>query len=179
MLPYSRPLLPTILSISHPHDDVRPFRQRIQLLGPKDYAVRSTAQVDNGAIRNCIGLHIWKAYGLCLGNLTPTTTRVSVANNSKVQCAGTWSGRVRIGGTESLTHFLVFECNKAFDVILGKPWLHEVRAIHNYIADVIEIDSGTEGAPRVTIDNMEDEGKPTPPRPTTENDGEEPDDTQH
>lgn len=176
VLPYSRPLLPKILSISHSHKDVCPFRQHIQLLGPNTCTVRSTAQVDNGAICNCTGLHIWTAYGLCLGDLTPTRMRVSVANNVKVQCAGTWSGLVCIGGTELLTQFLVFKCNRAFDVILGKPWLHEVCAIHNYITDIIEIDSGTEGTTRVTIDNMEDKEKPTPLRPTIENTNELPED---
>src|SRR5882762_568525 len=50
VLPYDRPLLPTIFSINvdHPHAKIRPFRQRIQLLGPNSYAVRATAQVDNG-----------------------------------------------------------------------------------------------------------------------------------
>lgn len=110
VLPYARQLLPSVLALYHPHAKVKPFRQRIQLLGPQDYAVRTTAQVDNGAMRNCIGLHIWKAYGICMGKLTPTTTSVCVANNQKVRCAGTWSGKVRIGGTESYTHFLVFDC---------------------------------------------------------------------
>lgn len=89
VLPYARPLFPAIMSINHPHNDIKPFRQRIQLLGPKDYAVRATAQVDNGAMRNCIGLHIWRAYGMCLGSLKPTKTSVSVANNQEVLYAGT------------------------------------------------------------------------------------------
>ncbi|KZP09306.1 hypothetical protein FIBSPDRAFT_760125, partial [Athelia psychrophila] len=140
VLPYTCLLLPSVLALYHPHAKIKPFRQRIQLLGPKDYAVRSTAQVDNGAMRNCIGLHIWNAYGICLGNLTPTTTSVTVANNQAVHCVGTWSGTVRIGGTESHTHFLVFDCGRAFDIILGKPWLHEVRGVHDYRTDVIEIE---------------------------------------
>ncbi|KZP10726.1 hypothetical protein FIBSPDRAFT_690952, partial [Athelia psychrophila] len=105
-------------------------------------AVRTTAQVDDGAMRNCIGLHIWSAYRVCLGDLTLTATSVCVANNQEVPCTGTWSGKVQIGGTASYTHFLVFDCGRAFDIILGKPWLHEVQGVHNYITDVIKIHKG-------------------------------------
>lgn len=153
--PYNCPLPPSIFSVleTHPHSKTKPFRQRIQLRGPSQYPVRATAQVDDGAMRNCIGLHIWIAYGHCLGELTPTALRVSVANNKIIQCAGLWSGEVNIGGTISYTHFVVFDCDGAFDVILGKPWLNEVNAMHNYRTDTIVIN--TESEPRITIGNAE------------------------
>ncbi|KAJ6615691.1 hypothetical protein B0H10DRAFT_2220174 [Mycena sp. CBHHK59/15] len=42
--------------------------------------------------------------------------------------------------------FDVFDCRGAFDVILGKPWLHSVRAIHNYENDEIQIRTEDEEA---------------------------------
>ena len=82
----------------------------------------------------------------------PTTLRVSVANSNTIPCAGLWSGEVKIGGTSSFTHFVVFECGGAFDVILGKPWLHEVNAIHDYRTDTITISTNTS---QTTIENEE------------------------
>ena len=110
------------------------------------------AQVDDGAMRNCIGLHVWNSYGHCLGTLTPTKLRVSIANNNTIPCKGLWSGEVSIGGTKSHTHFAVFNCKGAFDVILGKPWLKEVDAVYYYKTDTITINTGTN---QTTIDNKE------------------------
>ena len=152
--PYDRPLPPSLFPITeiHPHVKTKPFRQCIQLAGPSQYPVRATAQVDDGAMRNCIGLHVWHSYGHCLGTLMPTTLRVSVANSNTIPCAGLWSGEVKIRGTSSFTHFVVFECGGAFDVILGKPWLHEVNAIHDYRTDTITISTNTS---QTTIENEE------------------------
>jgi hypothetical protein len=165
ILPYDHPLSPSLflLSDNHPHSKTRPFRQRIQLSGPSKYSVRATAQVDNGAMRNCIGLHIWKSYGHCLGELTPTKTKISVANNQRIVCVGQWTGEVYLGGTKSVTHFLVFDYRGAFDVILGKPWLHEVCTIHDYATDTIIINTDTS---TVFIDNAEN----NPPLADTEPD---------
>lgn len=94
---------------------------------------------------------------MCLGSgQQPTKISVSVANNQKVLCVGTWSGSVQIGGTESFTHFLVFDCGRAFNILLGK-WLHKVRGIHNYITDVIKIEGDHKSEQRVAIPNMENE----------------------
>jgi hypothetical protein len=139
--PYDRPVLPTIFPINHkhPHAKVQPFRQCIQLLSKDSYVVRATAQVDDGAMRNCIGRHVWHAYGHCLGELESSPTRIGVANGQEIISDSTWSGEVRIGGTTSHTHFEVFNCGQAFNVILGKLWLQEVRAVHDYASDTIRI----------------------------------------
>ena len=110
-------------------------------------------------MRNCIGLHIWNSYGHCLGTLTPTTLSVSVANNHTIPCIGIWSGEVDIGGTSSRTYFAVFDCKGAFNVILGKPWLKEVDAIHYYKTDTITINTGTI---QTTIGNEEQSTNDSP-----------------
>ena len=165
ILPYDRPLPTSLFTMSSrdPHARIRPFRQRIQLSGPSQYAVRATAQVDNGAMRNCVGLHIWESYGHCLGSLSPTNTRVNVANNTEIQCAGSWTGDVNLGGLKFRTHFVIFDCKGAFDVILGKPWLHEARAVHHYTTDTIVISTDADST---VIDNAENPDQ-TPNPPTT------------
>jgi hypothetical protein len=162
--PYSQPLPATIFSMTkqHPHVKIKPFHQRIRLAGPSKYQVRATAQIDNGAMRNCIGRHVWESYGHCLGTLILTTLKVSVANNQTIQCDGLWYGDVDIGGTKSKTYFVIFDCKGTFDVILGKPWLHEVKAVHDYATDTIIVKSGQT---QVIVDNIEN-GKG--PKPTTQ-----------
>ncbi|KAJ6538744.1 hypothetical protein B0H10DRAFT_1624766, partial [Mycena sp. CBHHK59/15] len=116
-----------------------PFYQRAQLYGPDDSVVRVTAHVDNGAMRNCISLARWKGYGHCLSPLVPSVTRLSVASGRKIWPYGRWWGEVAVGGVRASAWFEVFECGGAFDIILGKPWLHSVRAVHNYETDEIQI----------------------------------------
>ena len=112
ILPYDRPLPISLFTMSSkdPDTEIRPFRQRIQISGPSQYAVRATAQVDNGAMRNCIGLHVWESYGHCLGSLSPTDTHISVANNTEISCTGLWTGDVSLGGLKFQVHFVVFDC---------------------------------------------------------------------
>lgn len=62
-----------------------------------------------------------------------------MANGSRIVPVGQWYGTVRIGNVGSPSWFEVFECDSAFDVILGKPWLKAVKAIHNYSTDEITI----------------------------------------
>ncbi|KAJ6622146.1 hypothetical protein B0H10DRAFT_1650573, partial [Mycena sp. CBHHK59/15] len=116
-----------------------PFYQRAQLLGPNNAVVRVTAQIDNGTMRNCILLARWKKYGHCLSPLVPSRTRLGVASGGKIWPHGRWWGEVGVGGVQAAAWFEVFECGGAFDVILGKPWLHSVRASHDYETDEIRI----------------------------------------
>jgi hypothetical protein len=165
VLPYNLPLPSSLfmMSANHPHSKICPFRQCIQLSGPSKYTVRATAQVDNGALWNCIGLHVWESYGHCLGPLSPSNTYISVANNQQIPCIGMWSGNISLGGLTFYTYFLIFDCQGAFDVILGKPWLHEACAIHHYATDTIIISTDTETA---VIGNVEDTNElPNTPTP--------------
>ncbi|KAJ7114206.1 hypothetical protein C8R43DRAFT_840174, partial [Mycena crocata] len=119
-----------------------PFLQRIQLLGPNGEVVRATAQVDDGAMKNCISKRRWIAYGHCLSPLVPSTTRIRVASGRRLIPIGKWYGYVQVGGVRVQAWFEVFDCSDAFDVILGKPWLHTVRGMHDYDADQIHIRTG-------------------------------------
>ena len=98
----------------------QPFLQRIQLIGPGN-SVRATGQVDDGAMRNCISKRRWDQYGHCLTPLQPSTTRISVANGTEIKSLGRWYGMVQISGIRASCWFEVFDCQGAFDVILGKP----------------------------------------------------------
>jgi hypothetical protein len=130
-----------ILAMANTENEERslPFLQRIQLAGPGDYTVRATGQVDDGAMRNCISKKRWENYGHCLNPLEPSTTRIRVANGSKITPMGCWTGTVKVGKVGARSSFEVFDCGDAFDVILGKPWLKAVKAKHDYSTDEITI----------------------------------------
>jgi hypothetical protein len=52
-----------------------------------------------------------------------------------------------------------------FDVILGKPWLHEARAIHYYATNTLVISTDTNTA---AINNTDDTTKQESPQVTVE-----------
>ncbi|KAJ7467298.1 hypothetical protein B0H11DRAFT_1732842, partial [Mycena galericulata] len=143
---YATPLPAAILSLDvADQETVAPFYQRAQLLGADGASVRVTAHVDDGSMRNCISLARWKRYGHYLGTLlVPSMTRLGVANGGKIWPYGRWWGDVGVGRVRAAAWFEVFECGGAFDIILGKPWLHSVRAIHNYETDELRIRSATD-----------------------------------
>ncbi|KAJ7347184.1 hypothetical protein DFH08DRAFT_960535 [Mycena albidolilacea] len=120
-------------------DSVAPFLQRMQLISIDGIKVCLTAQVDNGATRNCMSLARWKQYGHLLGRALPSKTKLSMANGRKLWPYGRWWGEVAVGGVSAFASFEIFECSDAFDILLGKPWLHSMRALHNYETDEIRI----------------------------------------
>lgn len=152
------------------NESTKPFLQRIQLKGPQNVIVRATGQIDDGASKNCISKNRWDRYGHCLSPLGPSTTLIKVANDAQIRSMGRWHGGVTVGGTETQSTFEVFDCKNAFDVILGKPWLKQVKAIHDYSTDTITIKDGEE---RVELTNIDIPITPsvmaitTEPEPTT------------
>ena len=143
-----------LMSESENEEKPKPFLQRIQLKGKKGTIVRATGQIDDGAMKNCISLERWSRYGHCLDTLTESRTIISVANATEIESIGTWTGIVQVGGTGALSRFEIFDCNGAFDVILGKPWLKAVRALHNYSTDEITI--GKDGEQETITNILED-----------------------
>jgi transposase InsO family protein len=164
---YNVPTSEIILQMSDSNNKERPkpFLQRIQLIGKKGTIVRATGQVDDGAMRNCISADRWKRYGHCLDTLSKSDITISVANATEIQSMGRWTGTVQVGGIGALSSFEIFDCKGAFDVILGKPWLKEVRAQHDYVRDEITI--GNVGEQEVITNLLDTDthkaDTPTPP----------------
>lgn len=141
VLLYETDTAAAIMSMTTPDKTKRsaPFLQRIQLVAPDGYPVRATGQVDDGAMRNCISKKRWEQYGHCLSPLSPSTIRISVASGQILKPIGRWHGTVRVGHVSASSWFEVFDSGGAFDVILGKPWLEQVDAVHRYRTDTLEI----------------------------------------
>ncbi|PPQ91968.1 hypothetical protein CVT25_004441 [Psilocybe cyanescens] len=156
VLQYTVPTLARILSMSASEDNKKslPFMQRIQLIGGTGTVVRATGQVDNGAMWNCISKDRWIKYSHCLDPLEKSHTIISVANSNRIHSMGRWFGKVQVGSTSALSGFEVFDCQGAFDVILGKPWLRAVRAKHDYETDSITI--GSKGNQEILTNDLED-----------------------
>ena len=130
-------------------------------------------------MQNCISKKRWDAYGHCLSTLSPSTTRISIANNAEIIPIGRWFGKITLCNIGAYSWFEVFKSHGAFDVILGKPWLHQLKTIHDYGNDQLRIPQGDSFAiipnslstptPNTPIQTLSDTApKPTEPLVTTE-----------
>ena len=63
-------------------------------MGPGDYSVQATGQVDGGVVKNCISKERWDWYGHCLSALHPLTTNIKVTYGSKLKPLSRWFGTI-------------------------------------------------------------------------------------
>jgi len=164
--PYETPLEALILSMAtaDPDSRTKPFLQHIQLQGPRGVIVRATGQVDDGAMRNCMSKTRWEQYSHCLEPMEPSSTWIKVANDARIKSLGQWKGNVKVGGIQAESSFEIFNCKNAFDIILGKPWLKKVHAVHDYSTDTITIGTDTH---REALVNFDPPRPPLPPISST------------
>jgi hypothetical protein len=80
---------------------------------------------------------------------------IAVADNTHIRSRVTWMGTVQVGETTTRCMFEVFNCNNASDIILGKPWLKTVKAIHYYEQDEIVI--GQNGEQELLVNEAKEE----------------------
>ena len=117
-------------------------------------------------MRNCISKERWDRYGHCLSALHPSSTHIKVANGTKLKPLGKWFGTIRVGGVSAASWFKVFDSHGAFDVILGKPWLTQVKATHDYDTDQL---STTNNGATDTLSNEASVVQTEEPEPTPTN----------
>src|SRR6266481_1717022 len=108
------------------------------------------AVIGSGAMRNTMCTSKWHSQRHWLMPLSLSDVVLSVADNRRIPSLGQWTGTVDIAGTEAAQSFEIFDSNGTFQVILGKPWLSYVQAVHKYATDQIVIQ--TQGLTR-TINN--------------------------
>ncbi|KIJ22820.1 hypothetical protein M422DRAFT_77481, partial [Sphaerobolus stellatus SS14] len=115
------------------------YHQWVKLHGLNGEIVRTKAVVDGGAMRNMLCTRKWNEWGHRLGERETSAATMKVADNHHISSAGRWTGKTEVSGIEVEAAFEMFNSNGAFEVILGKPWLRAVKAIHHFEDDSIDI----------------------------------------
>src|SRR6266481_1433642 len=95
--------------------------------------------IDGGTMLNMLCTSKWKRQRDQLTPLELSDMILSVTDNHKIASEGRWTGIVEVVDTQVTQSFEVFDSNSAFEVILGKPWLRSVQAVHCYRTDEITI----------------------------------------
>ena len=108
-------------------------------MGPGNYSIWATSEVDNGAMRNCVSKECWDQYVHFLSALHPLSTQITVTNGTKLKPLGKWFRTIHVSGVSTASWFEVFDSHRTFDIILGKPWLTQVKVTHDYSTDQLSI----------------------------------------
>ena len=85
--------------------------------------------VDNGSAINVCPLRTAKKLGIKNEELTPSTQGIRAYDNTRRQAVGTIILNITTGTVERRTKFQVVDIKASFNLLLGRPWLHELKAI--------------------------------------------------
>ncbi|KAF8685482.1 hypothetical protein RHS04_00782 [Rhizoctonia solani] len=116
-----------------------PFQQWTYLTADKNHAVKTRGTIDAGSQANVLDAALWAANESNLGPLKPSQTLLRVADGKASQCLGQWSGQVKLAGQTLRSNFEVFDSGGAFEVLLGKPWLTQVKATQSFVDDTLHL----------------------------------------
>lgn len=99
----------------------------------KDHSIPKML-IDTGAALNICPLSTFHALGLKESLLTPSTASIRAYDNSKrtARAKRAYLGLIpfrRQGPLSLMTQFHVLDIKATFNLLLGRPWLHQARAI--------------------------------------------------
>src|ERR1700727_2008530 len=90
-----------------------------------------------------------------------------MANTAGLPSRGRWIGDVKLGNTQKRATFEVFPSGGCWSLLMGKPILQQLGAIHNYKDDTLRIpyNDGWQTLLSNTTQPNDDDKKETPPAP--------------
>ena len=116
--------------------------------------IEVVALVDDGASCNVMDVGYFKEIEELLGELEEREDLVGAGGNRLLTC-GAWRGKVETGGVVKWAHWEIIDLGGLAKMILGRPWLRDVGAVHDYSTDVIHIkgDDGEKEFQLVQVDH--------------------------
>lgn len=116
-----------------------PFVHQVQLHGPRGEIVRQKATADAGALISAIEETVWRKKEGRLKALTTSGRWLRMADGRVVPSIGTWQGKMTWAGIECEGEFEVFKGGDAWEVLIGKPMLEAMGAVHDHASDTMFI----------------------------------------
>jgi hypothetical protein len=120
---------------------VQPFIHAVELKGRKGIAASVEGLFDDGALVNSICNSTFALLRERLGNLTPSSKTLLMADGARISSHGRWSGDVSLGGRTARAAFEIFPSRGGWSLLFGKPLLQQFKAIHDYGDDTLMIPS--------------------------------------
>ena len=122
-----------------------PFKQGIQLYGPKGEVVRVEGLFDGGAMVAAMCTSVFEKVKHRLGTWGPSKRRLRMANGVIVPSRASWRGIINLGGVEAQGEFEVFDSGGGWVFLFRKPLLCAFKARHNFEDNMVTV-MGDNGA---------------------------------
>ena len=85
--------------------------------------------VDNGSAIIVCPLRTARMLGIRDEDLSPSTQGIRAYDNSRRQALGTITMNITAGAIEHATTFQVVDIKASFNLLLGRPWLHDLKVV--------------------------------------------------
>ncbi|KAJ7130711.1 hypothetical protein C8R46DRAFT_924742, partial [Mycena filopes] len=112
--------------------------QKVSLITANNSVIQATALIDGGACRNIMDTAFHRGVAEELGALREGADMRS-AGGYRLPTLGAWRGVVEAGGAKKMAHVEIVDLKGAVELILGRSWLRDVGAIHDYASDEIVV----------------------------------------
>jgi len=124
---------------SEPDVVTRPFIHAVELKGERKIPVKIKGLFDDGALVNAICKMTFPSLKRVLGEPTPSTRTLQMADGTHVPSSGRWFGDITIGDWMLKTWFEIFPSGGGWSLLIGKPLLKKFKALHDYERDILMI----------------------------------------
>ena len=122
------------------HQTASPFTTSVHLRHKQTgQAVQVTGLIDSGAMVNVMDAALWKDLRVHLQPAMPSTRVLRMANGAHVQSNGRWRGTFRFGEVMVESEFEIFPSEGAWSLLVGKPMLESLKAIHDFALDTVTV----------------------------------------
>ena len=116
-----------------------PFIQTVGLKGENGILTNMRGLFNDGAMVNSLCKSTYTSLRNNLGTLVPSSKQLRMANGTIVPSTGKWTGNVHLGSRTVKSSFEVFPSGGGWSLLVGKPLLKQLKAVHKYETDTIEL----------------------------------------
>ncbi|KAJ3831926.1 hypothetical protein F5878DRAFT_509274, partial [Lentinula raphanica] len=101
--------------------------------------LRVNALVDGGAMVAAMDKCYYERVKDTIGGWERSTKRLRMANGSVVSAVAQWRGKVGLQGETVEGILQVFDSGGSWEILLGKPLLHALGAVHDFRDDSLRV----------------------------------------
>ncbi|KAJ7863202.1 hypothetical protein B0H13DRAFT_1638305, partial [Mycena leptocephala] len=112
--------------------------QKVSIITADNSEIHTTALVDGGASRNIMDITFYRGIEEKLGVLWDGADLRS-AGGYRLPTLGAWRGIVDAEGAKTMAHWEIVDLKGAVEMILGRSWLRDLGAVHDYGSDEIMV----------------------------------------
>ena len=95
--------------------------------------------IDNGSALNVCPFKTTLTIGLDVETIIPTPLTVRAYDNTSRKVMGTFKAPYKIGPIETIVEFDVMDITRNYNFLLGRTWLHLIRAIPSSLHQKMKI----------------------------------------